>query len=585
DQPYCDGDVLRTCNAYGSGPAGDFENCALQPQEHCIPDLTPDGGPGCACVPACEGKACNADDGCGGTCASLLCGETQCWPEVLDLAGGGNGCFDAAGACGLNDIVCGSLTALDAEIATDCGELGKVCDQGWACDDSHTCECVPDCEGKACGQDHCGTNCGPNDGECVGSQEVCNDAGQCECVPQCLGKTCEEDDGCGAPCAPLLCGDELCWPEVLEMAGGGTGCFDASGVCALSAIGCGSVTALGADTPTDCGDFGKACEDGWTCAESHTCECVPACEGRSCGQDHCGNACGLNGGDCPGPQDVCTDDGQCECVPQCLGKMCNEGDGCGQACAALLCGEDLCWPDVLQMAGAGFGCMTADEACALSDVACGELTALGAEAATDCEATGKVCDEGWACGENNACDCVPDCGDKVCGTDHCGTLCGDNGGECPGEQEVCSEEGQCECVPDCGPLECSSDDGCGGTCTNCQEPDVVLCTGAADESTPLGGACCTTSAEHPTNPSCAGGECLDKQCASGALCNLVGNGTGYCSASCWVTYSWDLANNETGAYGADGVMDPGSMSDQEVISAEYPYYYNVCTAFSDGPYG
>ena len=57
----------------------------------------------------------------------------------------------------------------------------------------------------------------------------------------------------------------------------------------------------------DCASLGKICEEkpevGFTCVESA--ECVPACDGRVCGDDGCGSRCGT----CA--QGLSCDDGQC----------------------------------------------------------------------------------------------------------------------------------------------------------------------------------------------------------------------------------------------------------------------------------
>ena len=59
-------------------------------------------------------------------------------------------------------------------------------------------DCEPTCDGALCGfDDQCGAPCG----EC-GAGETCNGIARCvaeTCVPQCDGKECG-DDGCGASC-------------------------------------------------------------------------------------------------------------------------------------------------------------------------------------------------------------------------------------------------------------------------------------------------------------------------------------------------------------------------------------------------
>jgi len=70
--------------------------------------------------------------------------------------------------------------------------------------------------------------------------------------------------------------------------------------------------------------------------------CLPACEGRDCGDDGCGGTCGsgfyCGGAAAPG---LCLDDGTC-CLQQCLGRFCGD-DGCGGDCG--VCGE---WGECLE---------------------------------------------------------------------------------------------------------------------------------------------------------------------------------------------------------------------------------------------
>lgn len=104
----------------------------------------PDG-----CVPACDGRYCGGDDGCGGSCG-------------------------------------------------ECGE-------GLACNAENRCEpnpCVPACDGRECGDDGCGGSCGTCTGE-----ELCVPAdGQCKAFtvcdhddPVCEGG-CGDDELCGTDC-------------------------------------------------------------------------------------------------------------------------------------------------------------------------------------------------------------------------------------------------------------------------------------------------------------------------------------------------------------------------------------------------
>ena len=63
--------------------------------------------------------------------------------------------------------------------------------------------CVPDCDGKQCGDDGCNDVCG-----FCAEQEVCSETGQCECLPDCDAKACG-GDGCGGSCGTCAA-DEFC---------------------------------------------------------------------------------------------------------------------------------------------------------------------------------------------------------------------------------------------------------------------------------------------------------------------------------------------------------------------------------------
>jgi len=154
-----------------------------------------------------------------------------------------------------------------------------------------TTPCVPDCKGKACGDDTCGGSCGS-----------CNAGFVCTagaCVKESLGQF-------GEPCAT----NDDC----------------TSGLCIESPS--------GSVCTTSCSAF-STCPEGWECKEvaggngstwvcAPTGGCTPKCDGLDCGPDGCGGSCGY-----------CT--GNLECAAgQCKLKA---GDPCAAAenCASGLC--------------------------------------------------------------------------------------------------------------------------------------------------------------------------------------------------------------------------------------------------------
>jgi hypothetical protein len=151
--------------------------------------------------------------------------------------------------------------------------------------------CLIDCEGRECGDDGCGGQCG----SCPMAAPLCIDhLCQTECLANCLGKQCG-DDGCNG-----LCG--TCPQESPD-------CID--GLC--------------------------------------TTACLPDCVGKECGDDGCGGSCGT----CPAAAPLC-EGFICHvvCQPDCLGKSCGD-DGCGGLCgqcpeALPMCDAGVCKPDPAQ---------------------------------------------------------------------------------------------------------------------------------------------------------------------------------------------------------------------------------------------
>lgn len=129
--------------------------------------------------------------------------------------------------------------------------------------------------------------------------------------------------------------------------------------------------------------------------------CPVACAQSECGEDGCGNSCGV----CSEPQQVCID-GSCVCVSDCAAKECGP-DGCGGTCG---------------------------------DCGCGESCDGGACIFHNCD--GKECGEdgcGGVCGE---CGCGSICTDSLCVDYKCkGKECGDDG--CGGVCGNCGLEGTC----------------------------------------------------------------------------------------------------------------------------------------------
>ena len=138
---------------------------------------------GSCTVTACEGKACG-DDGCGGNCGECgpekpICYQDQCFEECPPTV------------CQVGDLQCAGTEGYFV-----CIEVGPPCEGVNVWDDvpiscapdeecvHGECKCMPDCEGKECGDDGCGGSCGEcpdglvcEEHQCVEVEDVCSTSG------------------------------------------------------------------------------------------------------------------------------------------------------------------------------------------------------------------------------------------------------------------------------------------------------------------------------------------------------------------------------------------------------------------------
>ncbi|MFH1530016.1 MAG: hypothetical protein ABIK09_04670 [Pseudomonadota bacterium] len=175
--------ALALCAAPGCDSGGGGGGGTTGGEDTTTPADTVTGvcDPACGDGFVCVDGACTPVEGCtpecaaGFTCVLGVCEVDACVPDCAGKACGDDGCGALCGACG----------------------DGFYCDGG-ACVEG---ECTPDCNGKACGDDGCGVLCGTCDPgfHC--------DAGACAedvCEPMCIGKECGPD-GCDGACG--ACGD------------------------------------------------------------------------------------------------------------------------------------------------------------------------------------------------------------------------------------------------------------------------------------------------------------------------------------------------------------------------------------------
>jgi len=139
-------------------------------------------------------------------------GDDPCDPDPCPAVDG------IAGSCmefGINDFIC----ACDHGVEWD-GRLNRCG------------ECIPNCEGRECGNNGCGGSCGTCD-----PGETCEN-GQCEaCTPDCTGLECG-DDGCGGSCGTCPQGEDCidgicvgCTPDCTGLECGDDGCGGSCGTC------------------------------------------------------------------------------------------------------------------------------------------------------------------------------------------------------------------------------------------------------------------------------------------------------------------------------------------------------------------
>ncbi len=330
--------------------------------------------------------------------------------------------------------------------------------------------------------------------------------------------TCDPSKAAGEPgaCIATICGagteavDGKCVAK--DTAGGDN---DTSAGDATAGTDAGSSDAGSSDASQP--DAAKADATGQDASAADTGACVPACEGKTCGDDGCGGSCGA----CSGDKAFCVA-GQCSatCTPACAGAQCGD-DGCGGSCGACEGGGTCsttgrCVPKGWTCGATSWdGDGVCDCGCGVSDPDCAVpgLTVKGCKAGEQCKADTCVAGppSGWTCpaeafDDGKICDC--DCGavDPDCAK---GDLPVPN---CP--TSVCAPDGTCgPCKPSCAGKECGPD-GCGGICGVClKDPTKTIC----DQGKCAAG-CTPKCGDHTCGPDGCGGSC--GACKSGQHCAL-----------------------------------------------------------------
>ena len=412
------------------------------------------------CIPDCKDKVCGDSDGCGGMCTACpgeqeLCvlGKCECIPACEGKDCGPDGCDGSCGDCGANEQCSDEgLCECLAEVV-ECGDV--CCAPGEVCHADQCC--LPDCEGKECGSDGCGGNCGECDDENPCTDDYCLEGGTCQFSKKQDGTECELQDGCVGTCL----NGECVTVEVCD--GQDNDCDDQVDE---------GFPNYDEDEQADCvdpDDDNDGHLDDVDCEPQN--EAVPSCEGKECGEDGCGGNCG----DCDEYLGSFCDSGTCACVPDCAGKECG-ADGCGGSCGqckdAFECATPICQDGLCDWIVDVWYCLV-DGECIQSgtekgDNVCQKCSPTGNQWDWTAAPDGVECAGGHVCFDGECCNKDANCQGKECGDDGCGGVCG----TCAGPQDACVE-GSCKCQPACEGKECG-DDGCNGTCGSCFPGQVCI---------------------------------------------------------------------------------------------------------------
>jgi hypothetical protein len=344
---------------------------------------------GCPAVPCDEGLLCNEASG---ECVECL-GDGDCPPNhsCADFACQEPAPCESSKDCEL-DEVCDKDKGICVECVTD-----DDCPENHRCIETQICELILVCE---------------SDKECKEYDKVCNlEIG--ECVDCLSDLDCADTSFCQASvCLPDLCDQAAEWPA----------CVDGN-VAQCNENGSLLTTVQECPEKTFCVD--AACQD-WLCEPDSV-----GCSGSVaylCNEQGSGY---LSETDCAENEEACSG-GECKPV------VCEPGQTvCLDPLTLVTCGEEGT-DFVPEPCGDGFYCDAEATACVPWVCVPGSKDCDGQTALT-CDEFGSswgdpvVCDEdGFVCVNGECVECDPACGDKECGPDACGGVCG-----------ICGETDEC----------------------------------------------------------------------------------------------------------------------------------------------
>ncbi|MFH1532041.1 MAG: hypothetical protein ABIK09_15050 [Pseudomonadota bacterium] len=400
--------------------------------------------------------------------------------------------------------------------------------------------CVPDCEGKGCGDDGCSGECG----WCPDDADLCTDddcsAGQCvyEPVPSC----CNTDEQCNE--LPLMPDDPMygCM-EGFCQAGTHTCVFSDLANCCSSNLSCSDNNDCTID---ECEWPGVGCyhvEIPGCCHEDADCD-----DGMDCTEDLCvelqcehindlGPGCCSTDEECDDGKDCTIDvcvECKCDFLPDNAPGCCTSHDDCdtgGEICARYFCIDHECFyfedPELVCCDPQGGEDQCDDGFPCSLDVCTEEWNSWGYGPPHVCHhqwmpteeqaAAGlKCCEAAWECGPDGPWGEDGD-GDGLPGPDDPGTanVCLDH--QCsfvPLEQCACADDAQCD------DLFSGTDDECVDGCVCQHQPAFPLCNTDSDCSD--GDACTVLSCQNGLCVYVAEGCkcCGNETCDDGDPCSL-----------------------------------------------------------------
>ena len=251
----------------------------------CCPDICDVCPDMAGCVPCeadCTGAVCG-DDGCGGSCGDcegdLVCSDGQCVePSDDDCKGptepSGDDCMglDLVGCCSADgraywcdgdELFCSDCTQMEGECGWladqayyDCGTEGGEDPDGAYPKLCANTPCNPACDGKVCGSDGCGGDCGT----CLAT-EVCN-AGVCEGTGGCAGVCTPGDKGCEGDTSAWVCDHTVAGCKVVTECADGEACADGECSIEIGVVDAGSEGDVISEDDTGGGGGGGGCTTG-----------------------------------------------------------------------------------------------------------------------------------------------------------------------------------------------------------------------------------------------------------------------------------------------------------------------------------